>query len=416
MGEAGCGSLTGSVYSASVTYRDRQWPVARPGRSMALAVLALTTALAAAGCSAGRNASPAALDRQAAPALTQAEAAQVFSHYTAVMAEAARTKDDKLALSVVTGVQRAVVGGALNSHAVAVGSGGFSAGGPPADPASSDPSGAYSSTLTIEFSFISHSYRDPLFYLPEPAGYPRFFVVRASQAVPGVPAGLGANTVLGETEQPLDGTALLLFEQASSGAPWLLASASELTQGQALPRLATGSNGYVPVVKPTAALAAPLNSVGALQAAAVDEGPASAAMKAVSPGPLTTGIYEGAQNHADGLRPPAGDVYQWQLAGTSDPVFALRTAAGAALTFYTMTMTETVAVPDVINKADPIRSGPSIQIPQDLAPLLPKNQQPPLQELQSEQELSFAAIDPAQTTATISVIAIGGGLTAASDS
>ncbi len=349
---------------------------------------ALALTALAAGCSPGARGSapPAATARAAAAvarAITPAQAAQVFGHYTAVTATAARTKNAKLELTVLTGVQRAITLAALNGR-------------------------------TVTASKGAAGYHDPVFYLPEPAGYPRIFVARATQAAPGLPGGLRANPVLGGTEQPLDRTVLLLFEQTGSGAPWLLASAAGLAPGQSLPRLATDSSGHIPVVKPAAPLAAPLGSVGALQAAAADDGPASAAMKVVNAGPLTTGIYEGARNHADGLRAPAGDIYQWRLAGSGDPVFALRTAAGGALTFYTMTMTETVAVPDIINQADPVRSGPPIQIPQDLAALLPKDQQAPLQELQSEQQLSFTAVDPGKTTAKISVIAIGGGLISAS--
>ena len=372
-------------------------------------VLALAGVLGGTACSgsAASSTAPAKADAAVAPALTQAEAAQVFGHYTAVTAEAARTEDSKLLLSVLTGVQRAVVSAPRGSQSFSV----VATGGPSSSPSTGDSSGAYSSTLTIEVSSVLESYRDPAFYLPQPAGYPRFLVAQASQAGPGLPASLHLDTVLAETEQPLDGTAVLLFEQASRAAPWLLASASELSPGQALPRFATDSSGHIPVAKASAALlTAPLNSVGALQAAAVDEGPSSPAMKAVAAGPLTTGIYQGAENHADGLQAPRGDVYQWRLEGTQDPVFALRTATGGALTFYTMTMTETVAVPGVIGKADPVRSGPEIQVPPVLKAMLPKDQQGPLQELRSQQTLSFAALDPARA-AKITVIAIGGGLT-----
>ncbi|HET6190852.1 MAG TPA: hypothetical protein VFE59_28100, partial [Trebonia sp.] len=96
--------------------------------------------------------------------------------------------------------------------------------------------------------------------------------------------------------------------------------------------------------------------------------------------------------------------------------FALRTAAGGALVFYAMTLTTTVAVPDVINKADPVHSGPPIQVPLAVQMLLPPGQHSPLVQLQSQQTLSFAAVDPAPGNAKIQVIAIGGGLTGASAS
>ena len=127
-------------------------------------------------------------------------------------------------------------------------------------------------------------------------------------------------------------------------------------------------------------------------------------------------MYQGARNHVDGMRAPHGDVYQWELQGSSLPEFALRTAAGGALVFYAMTLNTTVAVPDVINKANPVHSGPPIQVPADLQTLLPPGQPAPLVQLQSEQLLSFAAIDPAPGKAKIQVIAMGGGLTSATAS
>ena len=151
------------------------------------------------------------------------------------------------------------------------------------------------------------------------------------------------------------------------------------------PKLATDSAGYVPTVPLSdASLVAQPDDTGPLQAAVVDDGPASAATRAVADGPLTTGMYQGAVNHAGGLTAPHGDVYQWELDGSSLPQFALRTAAGGALVFYAMTLTTTVAVPDVINKADPVHSGPPIQVPVDVQMLLPPGRPAPLVQLSSQ--------------------------------
>ena len=148
------------------------------------------------------------------------------------------------------------------------------------------------------------------------------------------------------------------------------------------PKLATDSAGYVPTVPLSdAALLAQPDDAGPLQAAVVDDGPASAATRAVAAGQLTTGLYQGARSHADGMTAPHGDVYQWELDGSSLPEFALRTAAGGALVFYAMTLNTTVAVPDVINKANPVHSGPPIQVPVDLQRLLPAGQPAPLVQL-----------------------------------
>jgi hypothetical protein len=81
-----------------------------------------------------------------------------------------------------------------------------------------------------------------------------------------------------------------------------------------------------------------------------------------------------------------------------------------------MTLSSTVAVPDVVSKADPIRPGPPISVPDDVKALLPANQGSPRVELSAEQTLTFAAIDPPAGTGKIAVIAMGGGLTSASAS
>jgi hypothetical protein len=364
-------------------------------------VLGLTTAVLAAGCApAGGSAAGAALAREAAPAVTAALARQVFDAYAATTATAARTGDRKLALSAVTGVQQAVLAAALSRHPVTV--------------EGTPSSGAYRSTLTITPSYEPDSYRATAFYRPEAAGYPRFFVAAATR-VSGAGAGGGpAPDLAGGAPVPAGGPALLLFEQASVSAPWLLGSVSRLPAGAALPKLATDSAGHVPVVQATAGgLLARLDSVGPLQAAVVDDGPSSAAAAAVAAGPLTTGLYGGARNHADGLQAPRGDRYQWQLDGSALPEFALRTAAGGALVFYGMTLSVTVAVPGYVSEADPVLSGPPIQVPDNLLPLLPQGQQAPLVQLTSVQMLSFAAVDPPRAGGKIQVIAIGGGLTAA---
>ena len=216
---------------------------------------------------------------------------------------------------------------------------------------------------------------------------------------------------------PADGPVLMLFDQARANAPWLLASVAQLPPGVTPPKLATDGTGHVPTVPlADASLVAQPGDVGPLQAAVVDDGPASAAGQVVAAGQLTTGLYQAARDHAGGPVAPRGDVYQWELDGTSFPEFALRTAAGGALVFYAMSLDTTVAVPDVINKGNPVRSGPPIPVPADVRALLPAGQAAPLVQLQSQQTLSFAAVDPAPGSGQIQVIAGGGGLTGAAAS
>jgi hypothetical protein len=421
----------------------KRWTRPRRLRLILGPVLGLAAALAAAGCTAASSGTASTASTGtgtgtgtaststststsaartsssgAAPAITLPRAREVFDAYAATAARAAQANDKPLALSVVTGVQRTVLAAALGSHAVDIpGASSTTADGAAHGAASSTSGSAYYSGLLISLGYPQESYGPPVFYLPEGAGYPRFFAASVTQTVKGTIPGRHPTTLIGGATVPADGTALMLFEQASVGAPWLLASTSDLAADEALPQLATGSAGYIPVVAPSAAaLLAQPDSVGALQAAVVDDGPASAAARAVAAGPLTTGLYAGARDHADGLRAPAGDVYQWELEGSPLPEFALRTADGGALAFYAMSLDETVAVPGEIDKADPVRSGPPIQIPDDLLPLLPPGQQDPLIQLESEQSLSFAAVDPPSSASKIAVIAVGGGLVSASAS
>jgi hypothetical protein len=383
----------------------RRRPV--PARALALAA-ALAAAVPVAACTsapANPAAGAASARRAAPPAITTAQARQVWDQYVAAAARAAPPHSAPPVLSLVTGVEQAVLSAALGSHSVTV------SGSP------STNTGAYHSSLSVKPGLSAYTYGPPTFYLPEAAGYPRFFLVSATRTAKGTAPADAATAEIGGARLPVDGPALMLFSRASAGAPWLLASASQLPSGVTLPKLATDSAGYIPAVRLSdASLLARPDDTGPLQAAVVDDGPASAAMRVMANGPLTTGMYQGAVEHVSGMTAPRGDVYQWELEGASLPQFALRTADGGALVCYVMTLNTTVAVPDVINKANPIHSGPPIQVPVDLQLLLPQEQRAPLVELQSQQTLSFAAIDPPLGNAKIQVIAIGGGLTSATAS
>jgi hypothetical protein len=387
-----------------VTHRKR-WT--RGNRLLFGPVLGLAAALAAAACSSAPTQTPgtSAPNRPAAPAITAARARQVFDHYVATAAKAASPHSASPVLSLVTGVERAVLAATLGSHSVVLS-------GTP-----SDANSAYRSSLSVAPGPARYTYGSPTFYLPEASGYPRFFVASVARTLPGTKPADGTTTSAGGAQLPADGRALMLFSQASTRAPWLLASSSQLPAGVTMPKLATDGAGYTPTVALSdPALLAQPDDTGPLQAAVVDDGPASAAAKAVAAGPLTTGMYQGAADHAGGMTAPRGDVYQWELDGSSLPELAIRTADGGALVFYAMTLSTTVAVPDVINKADPVHSGPPIQVPVDLLPLLPPGEPAPLVQLTSEQLLSFAAIDPPAGNAKIQVIAVGGGLTSAAAS
>ena len=365
---------------------------------MAGPALALAAALAAAGCAAataGTGSTSANAPARAAAPVTAAQAARAFNAYVATTAQALAANDGTLALSVVTGAQRAIVSAGLTMDGAHLAPGG---------------SGAYSGVLTLESA--AYTYGTPAFYLPEPAGYPRFFVAGVTRAVNGINPAKGATASIGGAEVPIDGRVLMLFEQSTAAGPWLLASTSQLPPGMTLPPLAAGKHGYIPQVPLTSTgLLAQPYAVGPLQATVVDDGPASAAAKAVDDGPLTTALYQAARDRSGtGLQAPRGDSYQWDMEGTSYPAFALRTANGGALVLYAMYLNAAVAVPSYIDKADPIDPGPPIQVPLGLSLLLPSGHATPRVELEAQDLLSFAAVDPPAGAAKIQVIAIGGGL------
>ena len=350
------------------------------------AALALTAALAAAGCTSTPAATSGGAQAGSTPEVTTAQASQVFASYLAVAGHAASTGDASLALSRVTGIQKLTITTQLKAAASGTG------------------------------ALARYRYGIPAFVLPQQDGYPRWFVASVTRSLVGQQESPGGTAGLSLAPT---GQVLMVFQQASETAPWLLSSTSQLPAGVSVPPLATDSAGYVATVPLSSGtqLARP-DSTGALQAAVVDDGPASPATKVVAAGNLTTGIYAAARV---AQTPPAGDIYQWQLEGSHYPNFALRTADGGALVFYGMYLDSAVEVPAVLNKGV-VKPGPPITVPGYLTFLLKPGQSAPKVRLSTEQLLSFAAVDPPASQASgpaaakIQVIAIGGGLIYASAS
>lgn len=346
------------------------------------AALALIAALAVAGCTSAPAASEGTQAGSTTPEVTAAQAGQVFASYVAIADRAASTGDASLALSNVTGVQKTAITTQLKAAKAGTG------------------------------ALARYRYGTPAFDLPRQAGYPRWFVASVTRSLVGRPGSPGgtAGLTLAAT-----GQVLMVFEQASATAPWLLSSTSQLPAGLSVPSLATDSAGYVATVplNSGAQLARP-DATGPLQAAVVDDGPASPATKVVAAGNLTTGIYAAARA---AMTAPAGDLYQWELEGTHYSNFALRTADGGALVFYGMYLDSAVEVPALLNKGV-AETGPPITVPGYLGFLLTPGQPVPRLRVIAQQLLSFAAVDPpggaGPTAAKIQVIAIGGGLIYAS--
>jgi hypothetical protein len=347
------------------------------------AALALTAALAAAGCTSTPAATSAGTKAgSTTPEVTTAQAGQVFASYVAVADRAASSGDASLALSNVTGVQKLTITTQLKAAKSGTG------------------------------ALARYSYGTPAFALPRQGGYPRWFIVSVTRSLVGRPGSPGGTAGLSLVAT---GQVLMVFLQGSATAPWLLSSTSQLPAGVSVPSLATDSAGYVATVplNSGAQLARP-DATGPLQAAVVDDGPASPATKVVAAGNLTTGIYAAARA---AMTPPAGDLYHWELEGTHYANFALRTADGGALVLYEMYLDSAVEVPAILNKGV-VKTGPPITVPGYLAFLLTQGQPVPRLHLDIQQLLSFAAVDPpagtGSTAAKIQVIAIGGGLIYAS--
>jgi hypothetical protein len=348
------------------------------------------TAANAAGSSSSVTSSP------AWPELTLSDAQAVFGTYVAISGRAARTGNRSLALSVLAGVAYDTM---RTQYDLARQSGAL----PP---------------------YTRYAYGTPAFYLaaPPPPGDPQYFVANVMRTpVPGTTAMTSSSQdVAAGVQLPSAGQVLMLFEKSAARGSWQLSSVSQLAPGESVPALATDSHGYVITEKfsapSSAALVRPALAPP-LQAAVVDDGPASAASQVVASGPLTTGMYAAAVTSAGGIAAPAGDVHEWLLEGASYSRLALKTPDGGVFILYAMYFNNIVETRSALNQDIPIKSGPPITVPDYVKPLLSPSRWTPRVKLQTQDVLSFAAIDPPAVTAghsgdgaKIRVIAIGGGL------
>ncbi len=364
-------------------------------RLVSAAALAAAAAVTAAGCTAAPSTSgndTAGHAGASAPAVTKAEAARAFQRTVTAFLGAGNAPDAATALAATTDVAWVQLStGRLTARYFGVRV--------PASP------------MTLG---------KPVFYLPRAAGYPRWFVAdaRIGYHVPALPARVTWVGAPGGIQwENADGPALFLCTKASATSPWQLAAASKLAPGVSPPRLSVDGTGHVPTVplSGTALLAQP-DIAGPLQAAVVDDGPASPAARVVANGPLTTGIYDNERAGLLGLTAPRGDVLQWELEGSHYRKFALRTASGGALVFYAMYLNTTVQTPASLALSQPLEPGPAIGVPRSLAPLLRRGLPAPRIKLEGQQLLSFAAVDPPANGGKVQVIAIGGDWSYASAS
>lgn len=255
-------------------------------------------------------------------------------------------------------------------------------------------------------SLPRYQYTSPVFYVPRLRSYPQWFTVIAGRQ----PLNSAQHSSSGAAAS--SGTAVLVFERLKAGGTWLLSESSLLPRGSAVPGIALDSGGYATALATfDPALAIRPDIVGPMQAAVVDDGPASAAAKVVDPGPLTTGLYAASTAQA---RQAAmqGESYQWELQGTTYPQFVLRTADGGALVLYSMYL-NTVTARTATQRSKPAAR---IAVPAGYAPLLLLKQSIITHQLSANQTFDFVALDPPGKVRNpkIKVIGDAGGPTYAS--
>ncbi len=297
---------------------------------------------------------------------TPASALKVYNSYMTTERVAVINHDELLALEPLTGSQYGIT------------------------------SAAYAAAAVTGHPVTEPVYGKPTLYVPKLTTYPQWFMATVPERI-----GTGAAQ-----------TALLVFDQPDAGAGWALSGTAVLSQGAPALGIKVSSTGYATALATSdPALKVRPDVVGPLNAAVVDDGPSSAAMTAVAPGPQTTGFY---QVNAALARQAAAqhDIYTWELLGTSYPVFALRTTDGGALVFYTMTLNTTTAPAHPL-PAHSTATLPAIPVPSAYRTLLPAPQPPIEHELTAYATLNYVAFDPRPSASAdrIRVIGSGGGLT-----
>ena len=295
---------------------------------------------------------------------TPASALGVFNSFATAEKVALANHDELLALSLLTGSQYGIAGAtfAAASHPVT---------GP--------------------------VYGHPTLYVPKLTTYPQWFMATVPERA--------------AARDPVR-TALLVFDRLDAETTWALSGSVLLDPGAPALKVAVHSSGYATALATSdGALKLRPDVVGAMHAAVADDGPSSAATPVVQAGPQTTGLY---QSNAAIARQAAAQhtTYTWELEGTSYPFFALRTAGGGALVFYTMTLV-TTTVPTHLRPAHSKAQLPGMPVPAALQNLVPATHRPFRRGLTVNSTLSYLALDPPATSqaGTLQVIGTGGAPT-----
>ena len=320
---------------------------------MAVAALAVAAVLTTQGCGSG----PAAqAPTSTHPDMTFAQARAAYQLYLTASESAAAKGDENDGLSIVSAASWAF------AHT------------------------QYTALASTGTPVVRYVYGTPTYYVPIVSGYPHWFMVDVPR----------------RTADTSDVDTLMVFGQAARGGTWMLDGETALQPGQTMPAIATDSKGYALALSPDQqGLVLQPNLVGGTQAAVVDEGPANPASTIVTPGPLTTALY----NHYNAVSnaTPRDLSYIWYMGGSNFPVFALQTTGGSALVLYGMYLNTTTEYPD--NGA-----GTPIPIPSNVRPLLADPTEVGNHVVYANWTYEFASIDPSANVAKgqIKVIAATG--------
>jgi hypothetical protein len=349
-GRRGSGAGQNAVFCLNVTHARRGFAA-----TAAVAALAAATLLSVQGCDAG---TPAQATAPGQSAVTLSQAAAIYQSVMAISDDAAAAGAMATGLGVVTNAAWEAV------HA------------------------EYVSMQATGVPVQRYEYGTPQFYVPRQSGDPRWFMAAVPRHAPGDAAQLQT---------------LMVFTQFGTNGHWTLNGLASLPAGQPLPDIARDPAGYATAVAPgdSSMLVRP-EVVGATQAAVVDEGPTTPAATVVSPGPQTTGWYSQLSGQTTSAAAQSL-TFSWLMAGTSYPVYALRTAEGGALVLYGMFLDKTTQHPHH-------GQGTAIPIPTDLQPLMPAGQVA-LHAYYVTETWQFAAVDPPASAhdGKLSVIAAAGG-------
>ena len=238
-----------------------------------------------------------------AAALTMAQAHEVLAGYTTTNNMANAQRSDTLLAGIETG----------SSYAI--------------DAALYQAGRAVNSAPFAPFSPVRATYYRPR---GEPAAGPRWFVVQVANAFAASPAKISSSEYV-------------LFTQAVPGGAWLDTVEPYLLPGASATEVAVGADGLATAVSPgTAADAVAPGQLPAVTAASLD-GDASGQSGVADPGNLA----DDADLRTWRKEVPGGKVSTAHAAasGADGQEFALLTADGGALVFYTDTATLTVTPP-----------------------------------------------------------------------